>query len=558
MIEVWAIQWFLRGHRPRVLDGLGEGAARSMLPSSFMRTSRLGSLGLFLLLAACGSGGGDATGAPARPNGDPAGSTPPSTPSAPASPADHGAVSTTYPAFKPDFAMLKNKGGKVLTNPVFVTVVWDDNPNAATYEQLADTIGTTKYWKEIVGEYGVGVASSGAANHVREKTPIPLSSSPNADPVDAIVTFMQEKLKDTATSKWPAPTDQTVYSLFLAGEAAQKICNDGAGGLHESFTLNGKEVAFALILECNDGPGGAAQALQEATISASHELGEAAVDPYPETGPAWQGVDDDHLAWELMQMGQDENADLCELYEDAYGKVSPEMPFFVQRQWSNASALGGHAPCVPQGESPYFNVAPLAPADTLTIKFPSGFDLPFNPTSKGFKVAVGETRTIPLGFYSDAATEPFSVEAFEVDAFDEQGEPMKATSSPNMELSLDKTTGQNGEKTYLTVKMNKMPSVSASLVLVSTTLGKTTHMMPFLIGPGADAASAAPGGGSTGANKKSSSWGHTGADGIASFNRLASAHHVDRRGAAIHDNAHSAFQHAAPSRGTSPRRSPAR
>lgn len=401
-------------------------------------------------------------------------------------PRDHGAPSTTYPAFTPNMAMLRNKGGRILEAPIFVTVVWDDNPNAPTYEALADSIGASAYWKEIVGEYGVGVATSGAANHVREKTPITLSSDPNADPVDAIITYMKERLA-APTSGWPAPTDQTLYTLFIGGEAAKTLCADGAGGLHDSFALNGKEIPFALVLECEGAPN--MTALDDATISASHELAEAAVDPFPETSPAWQGLEDAYGAWELMQLGQDENGDMCEFYKDAYGKVAPELPFTLQRQWSNASARAGHSPCVPQGASPYFNVTPLEPADPITLTPPVELGLPFSPNTTGVKLAVGESRTIPLGIYSDAATDAISVRAFESDPMDEYAEPMSESRHKLVEIFIDKAAGTNGEKTYLTLKMLSKPSLGAALILVETTIGSTKHMLPILVGPGADAGS---------------------------------------------------------------------
>src|SRR5579859_6927028 len=42
-----------------------------------------------------------------------------------APPVDHGAPSTTYPAFAPNFAQITNQGGQVMTNPVVVAITWD-------------------------------------------------------------------------------------------------------------------------------------------------------------------------------------------------------------------------------------------------------------------------------------------------------------------------------------------------------------------------------------------------------------------------------------------------
>jgi hypothetical protein len=422
-----------------------------------------------VILTACGGGHKDEP----LPANDP--------PPAPSGPTDdHGAVSATYPSFAPDFPLLKNNGGKVLTSPVIVAVTWPDSANNATYEALVDTIGGTSYWKEIVGEYGVGPATSGAANHVHETVTLTLSTTRSADPVEDVAKFVSQRLQDPSASRWPTPTDQTIYALFLSGKVAQTICDQGSGGLHDSVVVNGNEVAFALILECQGTP--ERPALDDTTISASHEISEASVDPYPSTKPGWAGVDQNHLAFELMMAGQDENADLCEIYDDAYGKFSSEMPYAIQRQWSNASAATGHSPCVPRTADPYFNVTPVDDLDPLTLSLPR--DVPFSPSSKGVKLDVGATRKIALGIYSDAATDPIEVSAFEADVWSATGDGTSPTTHPTADIQLDKSSGQNGEKTYLTIKLNSVPSQRATVVVVQTKLGALKHYMPLLVGPG--------------------------------------------------------------------------
>src|SRR5262249_40514921 len=139
----------------------------SSLPGLLGRV--LGAFGLFVL-GACSASGGDAAQAAdqtAAPPDSPAQEAPaPAPTNAPNQ--DHGSISTTSPAFRPDVPLLKNNGGHVLSSPVIVAVTWQDNANTATYEALVDKIGSTAYWKDVVGEYGVGPATSGAANHVHE------------------------------------------------------------------------------------------------------------------------------------------------------------------------------------------------------------------------------------------------------------------------------------------------------------------------------------------------------------------------------------------------------
>ena len=396
-------------------------------------------------------------------------------------PNDHGSVSTTYPAFKPSVAQLVNHGGPILKNPVVVSVTWSDDPNVATLESVGDTIGASSYWKDVVGEYGVGPATSGRANHVHLTTPLVLPTGPQADPVAPIITLITEALSNP-TSGWPAPTAQSVYLVFIHGKAAKQLCDSGAGGLHDSLEVGGKEVPFAIAAAC-DSESGKSTPLEEATISASHELAEAATDPFPSTAPAWVGLHDDHLAWELLQMGQDENTDMCEFYEDAYGKyAAPQLPFHVSRSWSNASAAAGHAPCVPaaKGET-NFNVAPLDAFDNVVADFAKS-QAPFNPSSKGYVVPVGKTRKIALGLYTDGPTSGFELEAFESDPMDEQGFTFVPAATSTLTLALDKTSGQNGEKAYLSVTANKATEAKIQLVVVRSKLNGVSRFMPILIG----------------------------------------------------------------------------
>ena len=71
----------------------------------------------------------------------------------------------------------------------------------------------------------------------------------------------------------------------------------------------------------------------------------------------------------------------------------------MQRTWSNKAAPAGHDPCVPAlpGEV-YFNAAPVL-NDNITVDV-------IGQTSrcKGVKIAVGETKTIEIDLFSDAAT----------------------------------------------------------------------------------------------------------------------------------------------------------
>ena len=249
---------------------------------------------------------------------------------------------------------------------------------------------------------------------------------------------------------------------MLQGKSA---CAQGVGGYHDSTKVNGVSTAYAIVPRCGSG-------FDHITIAASHELGEAATDPYPRSRPAWSGFREEDLAWEFFQQFQSENGDACEFYRDSdLAAGESDVAFPVQRQWSNASAKAGHDPCVPvfKGEK-YFNVTPLA-LDDIDVDLASiGGDI---ASTKGIKVKVGEPRQIPLGFYSDGPIGAWTIKAV-------MG-GIAGGSSGDVDLSLDVTDGQNGQKAYLTVTVNAAGKSGSELLTVVSTRSGASHYMPILI-----------------------------------------------------------------------------
>ncbi len=434
------------------------------------------------LLGACGS---SATSSPAPgsdtqqvPDAGSAAPTPVADAAPAVPPADNGAPSTTYPAFKPDMPQLQDNGGDTLKTPVFVTVTWPGEPNADYYESFGDGLGATDYWTAVTGEYGIGPGASGATNHVRMKAALAASVS-DAD-LDALVDLNASAGAGADASKWPAPTTNTVYILYLPTTSTLKLtgvgdaCSVGVGGYHAA-TQTG-HVSYAIVPQCTNS---GAQLKNYTTFSASHELAEAALDARPESsGFGWFGLDDAHASWTVFQQNQVENGDLCEAYRDSIfqttGDKSGNFKFYVQRQWSNKSVLAGHNPCVP-ATATYFNTTLLKP-EPITVDL-SG--QPYMASAKtkatGVQIAVGETRTFQIGFFSDAAAPAWTIAASE-------GSPFQQTKPTNLEITLDKTSGQNGEKANVTVKVNKLGAERSELVVITSSVGQVQHSLPILIG----------------------------------------------------------------------------
>jgi hypothetical protein len=379
---------------------------------------------------------------------------------------DPGTPSTTYPAFTPYIGQLANQGGPVLKKPEIVTVTWNSDPNAATFEQFGDVIGASQYWKAVTSEYGVDLAVSRAANHVRITTAAPKSLSETD-----IETFIGSRVT-TAGSGWPAPTENSVYILYIPAQTqvlleGQETCGQGVGGYHSDISAGGRSLAYAVVPQCGD--------VNDSTLSASHELAEAATDPYPQTKPAFSGFKPEHLAWDVFQTFESENGDACEFYQDAFlGAGETDLPFAVQRQWSNARGAAGHHPCVPAPAVPYFNIAPLQMEDfTADLSSIGGG----RSKTKGYVVGLGETKSISLGFYSDQARSPWRITAIEGGIVPLLGD------NGSVSLTLDRTMGQNGEKANLTIKVNKRGVTKTELIsIVSNDGQEEPHYLPILIG----------------------------------------------------------------------------
>jgi hypothetical protein len=401
--------------------------------------------------------------APAAPEA----TTPPAAVVPPPAPLDHGTVSTKYPAFTPATGQIATGGGAVLTHPVIITVTFPNDTQATDLETFGDTIGAGDYWKALTSEYGASAAISGAANHLRLTDPAPGSWTDIQ-----LAKFISTSLAATPTL-WPIPlTGDPVYILYLPGTTTltlqgEEVCAAGIGGYHDSVNVNGKPVAYAIIPRCG-GP------IEDTTITASHELDEATTDPYPNAQPAFRGFREEDLAWQQFLNDQDEVGDACEFYDDSVlspgDSKSSLAGYTVQRQWSNASGVAGHDPCVPEfsGEV-YFNMTPL---DTEDIEVASSSSL---ATAKGYKIKAGTKRQIALGFYSEAATGPWKIKAV-------NGSLGAGPAGNDITLTLDVTSGQNGQKAYLTVEVKTASGSNSELVTIVSTLNGTTHYMPFLIG----------------------------------------------------------------------------
>jgi hypothetical protein len=381
--------------------------------------------------------------------------------------ADHGQVSTTYPAFKPDAPQVQFYGGSILVNPKVVPVYFgnDDTNFTGQITTYLNKLPTTaaNYWSPAVKEYGIQPPTINA--------PVQLTESPGTSPLaDATIqSWLQQKLT-SGDPAWPAPDGDTVYALFYPTGTSITLGQGGGtscqsfGGYHGNIKVNTKDVAYAVMPRC--AKFGGLTGIDAVTATTSHELIEAATDPYPndQTNAGYAQVDDNHIIWEFV-LGGGEVGDMCAQNPDSFFKQT-DIGNYVQRTWSNANAAAGHNPCQPSAGLPYFNSVPVL-SDKVTV----GGQL----TTKGVTIPVGQSKTIEVDLFSDANTgAPWNVTA--IDAAQLQQQPSE------LSFSWDKTSGQNGQKLYLTIKVLKQSQYGAESFLIESQLGTQTSVWIGLVG----------------------------------------------------------------------------
>ncbi len=418
---------------------------------------------LALSLAACG-GPGPSSAAPPPSPGD-AGLAPPTIDggarsasgadgAAPTAPDAAGATHGPYPAFRPVMPVLQSAGGPVLSAPRPVAITFPGDADADSLEDFVARVGATDYWARVTSQYGIGAAT--ALPPVRLASPAPATTT-----VDDIAAWLAASI-DAQPPTLPAFDGNTVYVLFYPSTTSitsdgYATCTDFLGGHNQGTLADGRPFPFIIAARC---PG--ASDLASLTRIASHELVEASTDPYPGTAPGYVGIDAAHFAFNVAFLS--EAADLCDDYPPF---VPPDLPYSVQRTWSNASASAWHDPCGPESaHEVYFNAAPVLP-DTVTLY---GGEI----TTPAVVVPLGQSRTIEVDLWSDAPTSgPWQIAA--VDAPTRMGAPAE------LAFVFDRSQGLNGDKLELTIRRVAAASQEgATAFVLQNTLGaQTTEWAAF-------------------------------------------------------------------------------
>ncbi|MEO8796671.1 MAG: hypothetical protein ABI551_02200, partial [Polyangiaceae bacterium] len=335
------------------------------------------------------------------------------------------------------------------------------------------------YWSTTTSEYGVGPLTIGES--------IVLAAAPAASVSSADVDALAQSLASGTAAvqgdagTMAAPDSNTIYALFyptstVISEAKGYDSCQSFGGYHTDTTVTGTSgpvnFTYALVPRCphfyeSEGLTG----VDEVTAGLSHELVEAATDPFTETSAAYLAADDDHKVWGVV-LAASETGDMC-AWEGPSVALPTGVSLETSRIWSNVAAKAGHDPCIPAPTDPYFAAIPDLTEDVPIpeyVSYGANGKIVSGGKTKGVKLAVGESATIDLVLYSDAPTPAFTVT------------PQEISTSPVLSFALDRESGVNGERLHLTItRVAKSPARQGAKILLYASIGTPTSQSRFSI-----------------------------------------------------------------------------
>jgi hypothetical protein len=377
--------------------------------------------------------------------------------------ASNGGSTTTPGAtfgFPVDVPVVVDNGGVKLKTPKIVTITYPGDPNAATIEAFTDKLVTSAYWGETLSEYGI---AKGTVAHVHAQDAAPATYA-----TDTLEQYVQAQVAATATNGWAAYEPNTLYVIVLPASTTLS-----PAGCYHSETAVGSNahVPYVVIDPHDNANRPAGDALTENSV---HEIIEGITNPHVLSDTALVNFDTPHLAWNVM-FADAEIGDICETTADATFKGPADLPYPLQRMWSNAAAHGDHNPCVPAPPEPFYSTTPIA-LETISVFVDTAMTA---SSGLGYRVPLGTTKTIKLGYYADSTmTAGWTITAAE-------GSYFSPASNQRLNLKLNKGTGKSGDTDTLDITANSMAPGAGNAVLVTITSqapGLPPHSTPILVG----------------------------------------------------------------------------
>ena len=369
-------------------------------------------------------------------------------------------VDAFTPSSHPAEPTIINAGGAVVTAPKVLPILLSSEPDSADVTKLFDELASSSAWATETSEYGVGKLTVLA----------PVTFDPGASPIsDQTLRSTIQANTYGASPAWGVADPSTIY--FFVIPPGTTVTNDALvssctsfDGYHSDVTSGSATVAYAVAVACDGFYGTKITALQQRTIAIVRQLVDAVTNPFPDVKPAWFQTDPNDMIWSWVTGG--EAGDMC--LEFAPGFMVPsDMSYMLLPAWSNASAEKGGNPCLPASlPEPFFDSVPLL---SDTVKLAGSF------VTKGVHIPLGTSKSIPVELYSVAPTSgPWTISPIDYETL--------IGNAPVLTLSLDKTSGMNGDEVNLTITPNKADDnlKGEAFLLLSTRSGETNVSMGFV------------------------------------------------------------------------------
>jgi hypothetical protein len=347
-----------------------------------------------------------------------------------------------------------------MKQPKVVSVSFPSDPLEGDIDAFVTAMDKTTYWGDMVAEYGVAPLTTTAR--------IKSTFAPPATYDDATIQTWLVSQLDGTHPEWPAPDENTLYALYfppgvtITSQGIGTSCNQFHGYHYSTNLPDSTPVIYAVISRCAGIPEDPkATGIQYVSAVASHEIVEAITDPL---GYGCSETDVNDIYWTFLGLG--ELGDMCALVGNAFYTPADFSPYLVQRIYSNKTAPTGHDPCLPEPAGHvYFNTAPVL-KDKVTFDYGG-----FSGNTKGVLIPVGQTKTVELDLFSEAPMAgPWTVFVKEV-------------GGTNLGLSLDKTSGQNGDKINLTIQVkSKNTAYGGEIFLIESTRGTDKSLWVGFVG----------------------------------------------------------------------------
>jgi hypothetical protein len=333
---------------------------------------------------------------------------------------------------RPRLPVLSDIGGPKLANVQVVSIFFSDDLEADGLATYTQTLIGSQWLVAVGGEYGVGAGSYVGTVHRTDPAPAAIN---DGEIVDLL-------FKGLADASLPQPAGGTAEALYMLHVPAQTQVTLGTarscvdfGGYHSSARRNGVELAYAVIAACGDR---SRSTFNQREIVTSHELIEAATDPFPANHPGIQ-LRDPTSPW--LALGE-EVGDLCQRGDNSeIGSAAAGV--LAQRSWSNTAAVNERDPCVPAlSDVPYFNVV----TDAKTL----------------LRIAPGKHQTVQITGWASAKTTDWGIRA-----------------SPSMPGEVTLAVGADriseGATTSLDITVPATAAVGTTLLMFVVSQGPTTY-----------------------------------------------------------------------------------